>query len=117
MTRLTEALLGFETNRESIDSPVTVGTSSSRLIDSNPNRLFLTLINPSANDVWVDTRANVAVGEGFLAAKDNGTVTFEVERDGDLVTEEFHAIADGGTADLVVKGEQAIGGVTVSNES
>ena len=114
MTRLTEALLGFETDREPIDSPITVGTSSSRLIDANPNRLSLTMINPSTNDVWIDTTANVSVGEGFIVSSNKGVVTFAVESDGDLVGEEFHAIADGGTADLAVKSEQAVGSVEVS---
>lgn len=109
MTELTQFLLGFETDRESIDSPITVGTSSDRLIDQNPNRLFLTFINPSPNDVFIDTSSNVAVNEGFIIPDSNGSLTFEVTTDGDIATSEFHAIADGGTADVIVKGEQVAG--------
>jgi len=69
MTRITEFLLGFETDREGLDSPVTVGTTSSRLVPQNPNRLFLTFINPSTNTVYVDTQTSVAVDEGFIIAR------------------------------------------------
>jgi len=96
MARLTEALLGFETDRESIDSPITVTTDSSRLIDSNPNRLFLTLSNPSTNDVFIDVESDVAVR---LYLEGRHTV----------IRRHKEALADGGPAELVIKGEQAIG--------
>jgi len=109
VTELTQFLLGFETDRESIDSPITVGTSSDRLIDQNPNRLFLTFINPSLNDVYVDASADVAVDEGFIVSSNDGVLQFETRTDGDITTEEFHAVADGGTADLIIRAEQAVG--------
>jgi hypothetical protein len=109
VTELTQFLLGVETDRESTDSPVTVGPTSDRLIDQNPNRLFLTLINPSPNDVFIDTTSDVAVDEGFLIPDSNGSITFEIATDGDITTSEFHAIADGGTSDVIVKGEQVTG--------
>jgi len=118
MTELTQFLLGFETDREAIDSPITVGTSTERVIDQNPNRLFLTFINPSPNDVFLDTTSDVAVNEGFIVPESNGSLTFEVATDGDVTTSEFHGVADGGTADVIVKGEQVSGQIPeVGDES
>jgi len=117
VTELTQFLLGFETDRESLDSPITVGTSSDRLIDQNPNRLFLTFINPSPNDVFLDTNSDVAVNEGFILAANSGALTFEASTDGDITTAEFHAIADGGTANIVVKGEQVVGQIPEASDA
>jgi len=109
MGRLSEALLGVSTTRESIDSPVSVTTTASRILDQNPNRLFLTFINPSTNNVWVGPESDVQVGEGFIVSANNGVTTFQIQEDGDITTAEFHAIANGGTADLVVRGEEVEG--------
>lgn len=117
MTELTQFLLGFETDRESIDSPITIGTSSDRLIDQNPNRLFLTFINPSPNDVFLDTVSGVGLDEGFILAANSGTLTFEAATDGDITTAEFHAIADGGTADVIVKGEEVVGQIPEASDA
>jgi hypothetical protein len=117
VTELTQFLLGVETDRESIESPITVGTSSDRLIDQNPNRLFLTFINPGTNDVFLDTTSDVAVNEGFILAANSGVLTFEASTDGDITTAEFHAIADGGTVDIIVKGEQVTGQIPETSDA
>jgi len=109
MGRLSEALLGVSATREGIDSPVSVTTTADRILDQNPNRLFLTFINPSTNNVWIDPSADVAVGEGFIVSSNNGVTTFQIQEDGDVTTAEFHAIANGGPADLVVRGEEVEG--------
>jgi len=117
MTRITEFLLGFETDREGLDSPVTVGTTSTRLVPQNPNRLFLTFINPSTNTVYVDTQTSVAVDEGFIISSNDGVLQFETRTDGDVTTEEFHAVADGGTANIIVRAEQAVGQIPEPSSS
>jgi hypothetical protein len=49
------------------------------------------------------------VNQGFIVSSNDGVLQFETATDGDVTTEEFHAIADGGTADLIVRAEQAVG--------
>jgi len=109
MGHLSEEILGFPTTREGVSTQQTVGTSSGRLVDANPNRLFLYLANVGTNDVYVAPDAAVGVQDGFLIAADGGTLTFQIDTDGDLTAEEFHAIADGGNSTLVVRSEAAYG--------
>jgi hypothetical protein len=109
MGELSAALLGLETDREDVGPTVNVGTASGRLVPANPNRVFLYLANPSTNDVFVAPETSVAVDEGYIVPPGNGSLTFEVGTDGDITGAEFHAIANGGAVDLIVRGEQAAG--------
>jgi hypothetical protein len=109
MTELTQAVLGFETDREQIDRTQTVGTSSERILDQNPNRLQIVFINPTANDVVIDTSAEVALGDGFAIPAGNGSVVFNVDQDGDLPTSEWYAVADSAGTDIVTRGEELRG--------
>jgi len=109
MPHVSELLLGIETVEEQIDRLQSVGSTSTRLVPANPDRIQLVIINPSGTDVTVDTRPSVEAGQGFVVPKSNGTVTFSMTEDGTLTTREFHAVTETGTVDVVTIGEEVDG--------
>jgi hypothetical protein len=117
MVSVSEKLLGFRTEEESIDRTQTVTTTGDRIVKNNPDRIQLVFINPSSTDVTVDTRPQVTTGEGFVVPSKNGTLTFDGTTDGSLPTREFHGIVPTGTVDLITIGEEVIGQLTVDGDS
>jgi hypothetical protein len=109
MTELTQAVLGFETDREQIDRIQTVGTTPTRILDQNPNRLQIVFVNPTSNDVFIDTSAEVALGDGFSIPAGNGSIVFNIDQDGDVPTSEWYAVADTAGTDIVTRGEELRG--------
>lgn len=89
MVTVSERLLGFRTEEESIDRVQTVTTDGDRLVKANPDRIQLVLINPSGTDVTVDTRPTVEAGEGFVVPKSNGSLIIDAQDDGALAGREF----------------------------
>jgi len=109
MGRLSDLLLGVSTEREGLYRLQTVGTGGARLAPSNPNRVNLVLINQGGNDAFVLDDPTVAANEGFLLASDGGVLTLQTDTDGDLTTQEFHAVTDAGTTDIFARGEEVSG--------
>lgn len=116
MTQLTEAILGFETDRESIPRTVAVGTTAERILDQNPNRIQIVFLNPTTNDLFIDTSAEVTLGDGFSVPAGNGSVVFNVDQDGDVPTSEWYAVADTAGTEVVTRGEEVRGEIPEPSE-
>lgn len=116
MTHLSEEIFGTTTEREGLSSTVTVDTSPTKVAPANPNRVQLTLINPSGTAVWVDTSGEVSTNDGFLVPSSNGSLTFNITEDGSLPQDEFNAIVGSGTVSLVRRSEVSRGPVRGADE-
>jgi len=105
MGQLSDALLGVTTEREAVSRTTSVGTAAQKILDANPNRLQAVFINPTSTEIWIDTSADVTVGDGFPVPVSNGSIVFNITEDGDLPPAEWWAIAGSGGTTLVHKGE------------
>lgn len=115
MTELTEAILGFQTEREAIPRTSTVGTTPTRILDQNPNRLQLVFTNPTPNELFIDTSGEVGLEDGFNVPANNGTVTLNVQDDGDLPTAEWYAVAGSAGTTVIHRGEEVRGSLPEPN--
>ena len=111
MSAISNALLGFTTEDEALDSPQTVGDTATRLATQNPNRVQIVFVNGGGTDVWITTRATDTAGEGFVVAAGGGTVAINANDDGSLPQREFYGVVGSGTETVAVLAEVASGQV------
>jgi hypothetical protein len=71
----------------------TVGTSVTRIVDNNPRRVKLTLLNLGAVDVFVSPTADVTTSAGLKLVAATGTGELNASDDGEAVITEIYAIA------------------------
>lgn len=93
--------LGRET--EMSQKLVTVPNATSiLLIDRNPNRVALVIGDPSASVVTISRRNDVTSGQGIHLNNGNVPMVLNIKDHGNIVTEEFYAIATAGTPTVCV---------------
>lgn len=78
--------------REDDDDPI-VGAASALVVPRNPERVFLIILNLSANDVFVRPNRPAASTAGIRLDPNGGGFTVNVDQDATLPTVEWHAIA------------------------
>ena len=97
MGRLQEYLagrFGFEiTSREHQD---TLGALALQIVQNNPNRVQVIIMNLSVNNVYIGFTSQVGITNGILLAANGGQVGFMAPDDGDLPGRAIYAIAAAG---------------------
>ena len=102
-----ESLYGVRTYpRENHTLPAAqVGAAAVRIAANNPMRATLLVLNLSANTIYLGLTADVNVPpapQGILLAPNGGSVLFQWDRDFELVTDEWWAIATGAASAVYV---------------
>ena len=82
------------------DGSVDVGTSATRIVGSNPDRVFLLLVNNSTSDLYVRPGSNPTTTLGIFLAASGGSVEVDVRDDGVLPASEWWGISASGTGTL-----------------
>lgn len=92
-----------ETVKNPLGDALTVGLAATRIAPFDPERVQLTLINLSVNEMFVLPGSDVSTTKGIRIGPNGGGVSFNVDQDGWLPCEEYHAVATAaGSAVLVV---------------
>ena len=83
--------------------PVTasIGTSATKLLSSNPNRLAFTVINLGTVKVYIRPMGAASATSGIVLAAGGGSANLNWEDDFDLVGMEWSAIADAATTPIL----------------
>lgn len=99
---LVKELLGVSSYE--ITNPVTnsVGTSAEQILRQNPNRIWMSLTNLSANAMYVGPFADPSSGKGYLLNASGGTISLDFRFDLMLVTREWFALAGGAGSEILV---------------
>jgi len=86
------AKAGFPTRL--LINPVTnsVGTTPTKILNNNPDRIFWLVINLSANDGYIGWDTLVASNRGLYLPANGGYASASIEEDGELVIYEVWAI-------------------------
>lgn len=116
MPHLAEDLFGVETEDAQPDSPQTIGTTVSRVLDKDPDRVQLVFTNPGGTNVWLNTTGSFSAQEGFVVPSGQGSLILNVVQDGSLPQREWYAVVGSGTQDLNIQAEKARGEVTPGAE-
>jgi len=96
---LRERYAGELTERENTK---TVGTAVSEVVESNPDRLGLLILNLSNNNVFVSIENNPSATNGIRLGANGGSVAFNVTDDGMIQTRAMSALADGAGSTVYV---------------
>ena len=96
---LRERYAGELTERE---TTTTVGTAVSTVVESNPDRLGLLILNLSNNNVFVAIENNPSATNGIRLGANGGSVAFNVTDYGMIQPRAMFALADGAGSTVYV---------------
>ena len=80
---------------QAITKELVVGVASSRVIENDPERVALVIMNLSANTVYLNIGSAASVGQGIILVPTGGGFTSVMRNDFVLQTYEYNAIASG----------------------
>ena len=91
-------------NTFSVVNPVVaaVGVASIPIARANPNRIWLMIINLSANVLYVGPFSPVAAAQGIYLGANGGALTIDYINDMELCGMEWNAIATGANSAILV---------------
>jgi len=87
-----------------IFNPLTdkVHTTVTQLLQNNPDRLAIIVINLSPNTVWIAFDRNVSSSHGILLTPNGGSAMFIADEDLELVGYPLFAVASADNSDVYV---------------
>lgn len=85
----------FKGEISEVEIPVTIGTAVGTVIDSDPDRLGLLIVNLSANTVFIGIENNISATNAIRLGPSGGSISFNVEDDGMILTRTFYGLATG----------------------
>lgn len=77
---------------------ITLSATWGQILESNPRRLFWTIINRGVVNAAVDTDASATFANGILLGAAGGFASMDVEEDGETVGWTVYGAAESGTA-------------------
>ena len=99
---LVKERLGIPTYRN--DNPVvsSVGVTATLIARRNPNRIWLTIVNLSANVLYVGPFSDVSTTKGYYLSANGGTLTVDYINDMELSGDDWYAIATGAASPILI---------------
>ena len=85
---------------EEDDGDVSVGTSPTKIVDSDPDSLALVIINLSANTVYLRPANNPSSSDGIQINASGGSMSINVRNDLTLPTREWWGVASAAGSDV-----------------
>jgi hypothetical protein len=79
-----------------------IGTSSTRVLYNNPDRLAWIIVNLSANEVYIGWNTGVSSTSGIRLDANGGNVVCLADEDLELVGYEVYAVATGANSNIFV---------------
>jgi len=93
LSELLENLYGVRSTHHINKLTNMVQDTVTKVMSGNPNRLSFVFTNNSANNIYLSTQNDVASTKGIFVASNGGTVVIQWDRDFELVSSEWFAIA------------------------
>ena len=107
--QLIEARLGVNVAFK-LTGTTSVGTSDVQLVENNPGRTNLTIVNLSSNTVYLSPMSAASSSSGILLTASGGSLAMNYNDDLVLPTLEWHAIASSGSSNVFVIEASILGG-------
>jgi hypothetical protein len=79
-----------------------VGTSVIEIMSSNPNRVSFLIVNLSVNNLYISPQNDVSSTKGIYIAPSGGAITLQWDKDFELVSQPFFAVASGAASSIFV---------------
>ena len=81
---------------------VTVSTTVTKILEHNGDRIHFLVVNLGDYDVYIAPSSKVSVNYGIKLSAHGGSVTFDVDDDGLVVTMDFYAVSESGSSTLFI---------------
>jgi len=107
--QLIEARLGVNVAFK-LTGTTSVGTADVQLVENNPGRTNLTIVNLSSNTVYLAPMSVASSSSGILLTASGGSLAMNYNDDLVLPTLEWHAIASGSSSNVFVIEASILGG-------
>ena len=107
--QLIEARLGVNVAFK-LTGTTSVGTADVQLVENNPGRTNLTIVNLSSNTVYLSPMSAASSSSGILLTASGGSLAMNYNDDLVLPTLEWHAIASGSSSNVFVFEASILGG-------
>jgi len=85
----------FKGELSEVEATSSIGTTVGTVIDSDPDRLGLLVMNLSTNTVFVGIENNISSTNGIRLGPSGGSISFNVEDDGMILTRRIYGLATG----------------------
>jgi hypothetical protein len=93
---------------EPVDITASIGVTASVLAQADPERVQLTIVNLSANSLYIRPNKAPSSTEGIFLAANGGGLSMSVADDGTLCAQEWRAIASGAASAVFATGLRRI---------
>lgn len=100
--RVAEREFGVPTKVNKNPVTASIAVTATQILRNNSDRLAFIIINLGANDVYINIEAAVSTTNGIKLGASGGATGFSVKDDGELLSEEFWAIGDGGVSIVLI---------------
>jgi len=107
--QLIEARLGINVAFK-LTGTVSVGTSDVQLVENNPGRTNLTIVNLSGNSIYLSPQNAATTSSGILLTASGGSLAMNYNDDLILPTLEWHALASGSSSNVFIIEASILGG-------
>ena len=77
------------------EATATIGTAVGTVIDSDPDRLGLLVMNLSTNTLYIGIENNISATNGIRLGPSGGSMSFNVEDDGMILTRTIYGVSTG----------------------
>lgn len=84
------------------EQTITMGTTESRILEKNPERVQATVVNLGVSDVWARFRTGIVAGVGIRIPASGGILQLVLIEDYMLTSWDLFGITAAGTPDLLV---------------
>lgn len=102
LSDLLQNLYGVKTFPQINKTVSQVGVAAIQIMSANPNRVSFLVVNLSANNLYISPLNDVASTKGIYVAPSGGSITVQWDRDFELVSMPFFAIASGAASDVFI---------------
>lgn len=100
VAELLKERFGIGTYTKASDPTATVGTSATEILDNDPNRLAVVIVNLSANDLYIGWDLDVDTDHGIYLSPSGGSFSITFEDDFMLPTQKMYALAGGAGSEV-----------------
>lgn len=102
LDELLQAEFGFRSSPIINRTTSSIATTATKLMNNNPKRVYATIVNVSANDVYIMLDNTVSSSRGIFLSPNGGSTVLKWREDFHLLSHEWYAIAIGAAADILV---------------
>jgi hypothetical protein len=102
LNQLLQGMFGINSTYQINKRTSTVGVTVESIMSNNPNRASFLIVNLSANNLYISPQNDVTATNGIYVAPGGGSAILQWDRDFELPSQEWFAIATGAASAVFI---------------